>query len=88
MRVRKDVMLLRERGDMAIVRIRKDVTLLTERVDMAIVRVRKDVTLRRESGNMAIMCLCTTFDSLTITYPRTIAHRTQRCLPTVMSPAV
>ena len=54
--------------------------------DMAIVRVRKDVTLLRESGDMAIMRLSTPFDSLTITYPRTIAHRTQQSLPTVMSP--
>ena len=30
-RVRKDVLLLRERGEMAIVRVRKDVLLLRER---------------------------------------------------------
>ena len=30
-RVRKDVMLLRERGDVVIVRVRKDVMLLRER---------------------------------------------------------
>ena len=30
-RVRKDVTLLREKGDMAIVRVRKDVTLLREK---------------------------------------------------------
>jgi len=32
--------------------------------------------------------LSTTFDNLTLTYPRTIAHRTQQSLPTVMLPTV
>jgi len=32
--------------------------------------------------------LSTTFDSLTLTYPRTIAHRTQQSLPTLMLPKV
>ena len=32
--------------------------------------------------------LSTTFDSLTLTYPRTIVHRTQQSLPIVMLPTV
>jgi len=87
-RVRKDVMLQREKLDMAIVRVCQCVMLQRERLDMAIVRVRKNVTLLRERGDMAILRLSTTFDSLTITYPRTIAHITHQPLPTVMSPTV
>jgi len=34
------------------------------------------------------MRLSTTFDSLTLTYPRTIAHRTQQFLPIIMLPTV
>ena len=34
------------------------------------------------------MCLSTTFDSLTLTYPRTISHRTQQSLSIFMLPTV
>jgi len=60
LRARKDVMLLKEKGDMAILRARKDVMLLREKGDMAIVRVRKDVMLLREEGKMVILFSCKT----------------------------
>jgi len=41
MRVRKDVRLLREQEDLAVVKVRKDVILLRENMYVAIMRVRK-----------------------------------------------
>jgi len=48
-------MLLREMGDMSILKVPKNVTLLREMGDMSIMKVLENVTLQREKGDISTL---------------------------------
>ena len=54
-RVRKDVMLLKENWKVVIPRPHKHVTFLIKKVGTSILKLRRDVTLLREERNMSIL---------------------------------